>query len=485
MEKTGLKTYWIAGRRMLAILCMAGAVPQSRAAETPKKNILFILVDDQRSDVLGCYGNKLIKTPTIDRLAAEGVRFANSFCEVPICAGSRATLFTGLSQRTHGYNFGEPPVAARYIATSYPVVLKAAGYRTGFVGKYGVKFAKPDLSSHFDVFKPINRNPYLHKMPDGSLRHETDLCADAAIEFIDSNPAGTPFCLSVSFNASHAEDSDHRPGYHFQWPTSTDGMYEDIVIPPPRLNDEKYFKALPPFLRDPKNLNRLRYFWRWDTPEKYEINIRAYYRMASGIDNAIARIRAELKAKGLDQNTVIVYSADNGYMLGDRGLAGKWNHYEESLRIPLIVYDPQLPKEQRGRVSTELVTDLDVAPTLVSFGGAKIPDVYQGHSLLPLVEGKPVKDWPQDFYCEHYFKSFDNWYGVHGKRFKYAVYYDEKDAPYEILYDLKKDPNELTNLAHDPEYAAVLAKMKDKLDHYLATLPAAEKKTAAKKKLSF
>ncbi|MFC1763499.1 sulfatase-like hydrolase/transferase [Planctomycetota bacterium] len=194
-------------------------------------NIIFLLADDQRSDVLGCYGNELIQTPTLDALAAEGVRFENSFCEVPICAASRATLFTGLSQRTHGYNFGEPKVAVKYMETSYPMVLKAAGYRIGFAGKYGMRFDGEGLKDQFDYFEEIGRNPYLKEMPDGSLRHETDLCIDAGIQFIETNPADTPFCLSISFNASHAEDGDRRPGFHFQWPESANGLYEDIEIP--------------------------------------------------------------------------------------------------------------------------------------------------------------------------------------------------------------------------------------------------------------
>ncbi|MCF7863878.1 MAG: sulfatase [Kiritimatiellales bacterium] len=457
---------------IVALLCIVVATPAARAADAARRNILFFLVDDQRDDVLGCYGNSIVKTPTINRIASEGVRFANSFCEVPICAASRTSIFTGLSQRTHGYNFSEPAVSAKYIATSYPMMLKAAGYRVGFAGKYGVKFAKPDLSSQFDFFEPIDRNPYLKTMPDGSLRHETDLCADAAIEFINSTPPDQPFCMSVSFNASHAEDGDHRPGYHFQWPSSTDGMYEDIEIPAPRLGDEKYFKAIPPFLQDEQNLNRKRYFWRWDTPEKYQINMRAYYRMASGIDNAIARVLEELKAKGLDQNTVIVYSADNGYMLADRGLAGKWNHYEQSLRVPLIIYDPTVPKQQRGSVVKELVSNIDLAPTFLQLAGVEPPDSYQGHSLVPLAKREKVEGWRDDIYCEHKFKMFNNWYGVRGKKYKYAVYYDEPDGPYECLYDLEKDPDEFTNQAGNPEYAAVREMMKARLDSYLKSIPA-------------
>ena len=443
-----------------------------------KPNIIFFLADDQRDDVLGCYGNELIQTPTIDKLAADGVRFENSFCQVPICAGSRATLFTGLSQRTHGYNFGEPKVPAKYMATSYPMVLKNNGYRIGFGGKYGMAFAKPGMEKKFDFFKSIGRNPYLKKMPDGSLRHETDLCADAAIEFIKGNPKDTPFCMSVSFNASHAEDGDHRPGFHFQWPESADGLYDDLEIPEPNLSDEKYFKAMPPFLRDEKGLSRERFYWRWDTPEKYQTNMRAYYRMATGIDNAIARVLDVLKKQGFDGNTIIVYSADNGFMMGDRGTAGKWNHYEQSLRIPLVIYDPRLPEGRRGRLVAKLVNNVDLAPTFVDMAGVEIPGVYQGRSLMPLVRGEAV-DWREDTFCEHQFKRYNNWHGVRSERFKYAVYYDDA---YECLYDLEKDPTELVNLAANPEYAAIKQKLAGRLDRYLADYPKAPGKKEPSKK---
>ena len=454
-----------------------------RATAVDKPNIIFFLADDQRNDVLGCAGNTTVKSPTLDQLAAQGVRFENAFCEVPICAASRSTLFSGLSQRTHGYNFGEPAVPSKYVATSYPKMLKDAGYRIGFAGKYGMKFEGPRLKGEFDFFEGIDRKPYLKKMEDGTMRHETDLCADAAIEFIKSNPDNKPFCMSVSFNATHAEDGDRRPGYHFQWPDSADGLYEDAEIPEPKLADDKYYKAMPPFLKDKDGLLRKRYFWRWDTPEKYQTNMRAYYRMITGIDNAIARVLKELKAKGLDQNTIIVYSADNGYMMGDRGTAGKWNHYEQSLRIPLIVYDPRLPKEQRGRVVKELVNNVDLPATFVDLGGVEIPEVYQGRSIMPLVEGKAQPDWRKDIFTEHKHKIFNNWYAVRSERYKYAVYYEEDGGPYECLYDLQKDPTELTNMAENPEYASILSKMKVRMDSYLSAYPEAksEEKSSSKK----
>ena len=452
--------------KLALLLCVAAMAPRVFSAGTERKNIIFFLADDQRNDVLGCYGHPIVKTPTLDRLAGEGVRFENAFCEVPICAASRASIFTGLSQRTHGYNFCELPIAREHIKTSYPVLLKSAGYRTGFVGKYGVKYDEPGMQGQFDFFKPIDRNPYLKTMPDGSLRHETELCGDAAIEFIQSNPSSVPFCLSVSFNASHAEDGDHRPGFHFQWPRSTDGMYEGLQMPEPRLGDPKYFEAMPPFLQDKAQLNRKRFYWRWDTPEKYQVNLRAYFRMISGIDNTIARVLDALKEAGLDENTLIVYTADNGYMMGDRGTAGKWNHYEQSLRVPLIIYDPSLPQEQRGHVATELVSNIDLAPTFLCYAGVELPEIYQGESLLPLVEGESPDGWRSDIFCEHRFTLFPDWRGVRGEKHKYAVYYDEQGGPYECLYNLESDPDEVTNLAANPDYSEMRGVMQQRLEAY-------------------
>ena len=467
----------------LGMLLMAGvwtqAAQKSPVVSVSQPNIIFILADDQRNDILGCAGDPIVQTPTLDQLAAQGVRFENTFCEVPICAASRATLFSGLSQRTHGYNFKEPPVAYEYVATSYPVLLKNAGYRIGFSGKYGTKFAMRGVEKEFDYIEHIGRGPYLKKMPDGTLRHETDLCADAAIEFIESNPQDKPFCMSISFNATHAEDGDHRPGYHFQWPESADGLYEDVEFPAPRLGDEKYFKAMPPFLQKEKGLSRARYYWRWDTPEKYQTNMRAYYRMITGIDNAIARVLKVLKEKELDENTIIVYSADNGFMRGDRGTAGKWNHYEQSLRIPLIIYDPRLPEAKRGRVVKELINNVDLPATFVDFAGLEIPEVYQGLSILPLIEGKEV-EWREDIFTEHKFKVYNNWYAVRNERYKYTSYYEEKGGPYECLYDLEKDPAEFVNQANNPEYAPVLKKMKARMSSYLAAYPKAESKASMK-----
>ncbi|WP_018969000.1 sulfatase family protein [Rubritalea marina] len=443
----------------------------STAASPP--NIIFFLADDQRDDALACYGNPIVQSPTIDRLAMQGTRFKNSFCEVPICAASRASILTGVSQRTHGYNFLEDPVSKALVQQSYPALLKEAGYQIGVAGKLGVQFEGATMNSYLDFYHSINRNPFIKTLADGSKRHETDLCADSGITFIESVPEGTPFCLSIGFNATHAEDGDRRPGFHFQWPESADGLYEDIEIPAPKLASSEYYDQAPDFLKDKDQLNRKRYYWRWDTPEKYTANMRAYYRMVTGIDNAMTRVLEVLEQRGLADNTIIIYSADNGLMMGDRGMAGKWNHYEQSLRVPLIIYDPRVPQESRGNVVEHLVNNIDLTPTIVDLAELEIPEGYQGKSLTPFLKGQAPEQWRQDTFVEHHFKLFENWHGVRSERYKYAVYYDQ-EKPYECLYDLKNDPNEKVNRAKSPEYEKQLEMMRQRLDHYLQRFPKRE-----------
>ena len=426
-----------------------------------RPNILFFLIDDQRNDTLGCAGHPILKTPNIDALAASGVRFQNAFVTTAICAASRASFLTGLYERSHGYTFGKDVLRREDLERSYPYLLRQAGYRTGFAGKFGVGVPKGIQDELFDVYAPLGRNPYFKKMPDGSLRHETEINGDKAIEFIKSTPEGQPFCLSVSFNAVHAEDRDKED--HFPWPKAVDGMYEDIEIPPPRLSDPAIFESQPEFIRE--SMNRDRWYWRWDTPEKYDKNMRAYFRMISGVDHVIGRVVEALREAKLEDNTVIIYMADNGYYMGDRGFAGKWSHYEESLRVPLIVFDPRLAKRHRGKVREEMALNIDVTATILGLAGLPQPEQYQGADLRPLLEGKRPAGWRTDFFCEHLFdnKDIPKWEGVRDTRYVYARYF-EQDPPFEFLHDLRTDPDELQNLTRDPEYARVLDTMRTRTD---------------------
>ena len=247
-------------------------------------------------------------------------------------------------------------------------------------------------------------------------------------------------------------------GGHYPWPQSVDGMYEDREIPPPRLGDPAIYERHPDFLK--QSINRERFFWSYDTPEKYQTNLRAYFRMISGIDRAMARVLAALKEAGLAENTIVVYSADNGYYLGDRGFQGKWSHFEESLRVPLIVYDPRLPKGQRGRVVDQMALNVDLGATFLDWAGTPKPARYEGRSLVPIVQGQPPADWRTHFFCEHLdLAPTLTWEGIRGQRYVYARYFDQQPA-YEFLHDLQTDPDELRNLATDAAHADTLRKMR-------------------------
>ena len=436
-------------------------VPVKTLAKTDKKpNIIFFLSDDHRWDRLGSTGHPFLKTPTLDHLAKKGVRFSNMFVTTSICAASRATILTGLYERTHQFTFRTRPIDSRFSQASYPILLRKSGYKTGFIGKFGVKVQQKDREAMFDFFNPIGRAPFFKPQPDGSLRHESELAGDSAIAFIDQHKGIAPFCLSVSFNAAHAEDGDKRPGIgHFPWPKAVDGLYEDVPIKEPRLSDPKIFENHPDFMK--KSMNRIRFFWRWDTSEKYATNLRAYYRMITGIDNVIGRVVKHLEKVGMADNTIIIFSGDNGYYEGQRGFAGKWSHYEESLRVPLIIYDPRAEKKRRGKVAIPMALNTDIAPTILGYAGVKIPGHYQGRSLRPIMSGEKPKNWRRDTFCEHLMENgtIPKWEGVRSKRYVYARYF-QQNPQYEYLHDLKKDPDQLKNFAEKQEYAKVLKRMR-------------------------
>lgn len=432
--------------------------------DNERPNILFVLVDDQRNDVLSCAGHPIVKTPTVDKLAANGTRFTNAFVTTSICAASRASIITGLYESKHNYTFGKPPIKEEYITASYPYMLKKSGYNTGFVGKLGIHLEdkKNMLSEMFDYYKLSPRNaPYFEKMADGSRRHSSEIKGDQAVEYINSLKADKPFCLSLSFNAVHAVDAKKTPGNegHFPYPKAVAHLYENIEMPPPALSDPETYEKHPDFLK--KSYNRERYFWRWDTPEKYQTNMRAYYRMISGYDNVMKRVIDALKKKGLDKNTIIIYSADNGYYMGNRGFAGKWSHYEESLRVPLIIYDPRMPKETRGKTSDKIALNIDIPATILDYAGVSQPQLYQGASLLPLVKDEKVNNWRENFLCEHRMDiaQIPKYVGIRGERYVYANYY-EQNPTYEYLHDLQKDPDQLENLVNNPEYESILQEMR-------------------------
>jgi uncharacterized sulfatase len=421
--------------------------PTARRPARP--NLLFLLTDDQRDDQLSCAGHPVLRTPHIDTLAARGTRFRNAFVTTAICAASRATILTGLHEGSHRFTFGTPPLAADM--PTYPALLRAAGYRTGFVGKLGVRL-EAEADQLFDWFRPL-APPYLPK-PDA--RHLTDRTADAAIAFLRERPAERPFCLSVSFNAPHAEDAN--PAQYVP-PADLAGLFADQAVPAVPLSDPEFFAALPEPLRE--SLNRVRWHWRFGTEEQRVAMTRQYWRMIAGVDRAVGRILAELEALGLAENTVVVFSSDNGYFLGERGFAGKWTIHEPSIRVPLIVADPRVPRAAQGRVDDAMVLNIDLAPTLLAAAGIDAPASMQGRDLGPLVRGETVEDWRSDTFYEHRFEHprIPVSEGVRSEAWTY-VRYPGLDPVLEELYDLRHDPLQARNLAADPAHAAELERLR-------------------------
>lgn len=212
-------------------------------------------------------------------------------------------------------------------------------------------------------------------------------------------------------------------------------------------------------------MHRTRWFWRWDTPEKYQRNVKAYYRMITGLDRNIGRVLQALNKKGLADNTVVVFMGDNGYYKGSRGFAGKWSHFEESLRVPLVISDPRVDESSRGRVEDAMALNVDVPATILSIALGESQPTYQGRSLSGLVNGKSEKDWRTDFFCEHLMDRFDipKYEGVRGERYVYARYFEHMPEG-EFLHDLQTDPQQLKNLVSDPAYADTLKTMRTRCD---------------------
>jgi arylsulfatase A-like enzyme len=423
-----------------------------KLGEEKKPNIIFILTDDQRWDALGYAGNPIIHTPNMDKLAAEGIYFKNAFVTTAICPASRASILTGLYERTHDYTFGKKPLKDDYLFESYPYLLKKAGYRTGFVGKLGVNFHEGIEDS---VFNKIDKTflPYFKEV-NGQKKHLADLNGDLAIDFIKSSK-DQPFCLSLSFWSPHADDGKEE---QYFWPEYVDHLYQDVDIPVHETADPEFFKALPEFLQT--SMNRERWFWRFDTPEKHQRMVKGYYKMISAVDSVVSRIRIALDEEGLADNTVIIFMGDNGYFLGERGYAGKWLLHEPSIRVPLIIYDPRLPKSSQGKTFSQTVLNVDVTPTILSLAGVEIPDKYQGENLVSFLGGGP-ETWRSGFYAEHRLENNPKLLKTEGYRdeeFKF-IRYDNYD--YIELYHHKEDKNEKINLALDPRY-------RDKVAYYSA-----------------
>ena len=451
--------------RFVMVLACSVSCSLLAAPKPVPPNLVFLLVDDLRWNALGFMGDKIVQTPHLDRLAAKSVVFDNCFVTTSICSVSRASIFTGQWMRRHGIEDFAKGLNGTAWDKTYPAQLRTAGFRTGFIGKYGVGSPMETAAKEkaFDYWKglPGQAGEFIEKN-DPTRTHKTARFGSEALEFLGGCSKDKPFCLSISFNAVHARDGKPR---EFEPDPRDEELYKDVTIPVPKLATDEAFKRLPESVQ--KSEGRRRWGWRFDTAEKTQGILRDYYRLITGVDREVGRIVAELEQRGLAGNTVIVFTADNGFALGDRGMADKWFMYEEDIRVPSFIFDPRSPKTAPGQRSKAMVLNVDFAPTMLELAGVPAPKTMQGRSLVPLLKGESPKDWRMEFFYEHHSVAarIPQSEGVRTERWKYLRWIAETPVK-EELYDLQADPLEERSLLNDAKHAALLAEMRGKWERY-------------------
>jgi arylsulfatase len=437
------------------VFCVAAAVMvcgHVTFGDSPRRNVLILYADDWRHDTLGCAGNPVVKTPHLDEFAKESVRFTRSCVTTSICGVSRATLLTGQWMSRHG-NRAFGPFQTPWKDT-FPGRLREEGYWVGHVGKW---HNGPFPQDRYDFGRAYGEKHFLMQ-PDGTRVHITRKNEADALEFLKGRPADRPFCLTVAFFAPHAEDGNPR---QYLYQPESESLYQDVTIPVPATADDDHFHRLPPFIANEKNEGRRRWRIRFDTPEKYQTYMKAYYRLVTEVDAACGAILAELKRQRLLDQTLIIFTADNGYFHGEHGLADKWYPYEESIRVPLIIRDPRTAAARHGTTCDEFALNVDLAPTVLAATGTEIPVGMQGRDLSPLYLSETPSDWRKEFFYEHavirnveFIPSSE---ALVQKDWKYVYW---PDFQREELFDLTRDSREERNLSDDSGHADRLERLR-------------------------
>lgn len=441
------KIIWLMGMIFLPMWLLAQTRP----------NIIFLLTDDHRWNAVGFMNNSIIHTPNLDKLAQKGAVFENAYATSSICCVSRASILTGQHLAKHKIGNFDTDLSQTQLEYSYPIVCKSAGYQIGFIGKYGVGLHHPDTAFDYWECPPTYQPDYETFDKDGKPVHHTDLVSGQIKEAITQFSAvDKPFCLSVSFKAPHCQDGDPR---QFLYHPRYESLYKEDVIPKSKTTAPEYWEYFPD---DFKQKNEARYRWtlRFDTDEKYQQMVKAYYRLITQVDDVVGEMVEELKKHGLDRNTIIIFMGDNGFFLGEHGLAGKWFAYEESIRVPLMIYDPRNPVGRRIR---NMALNIDLSPTILEYAGAPIPPVIQGKPLQNLIRGK-TKNWRTSFYYQFAFPPYkQKCEALVTENYKYIIY-PKLNPVFEELYSVKKDPLETKNLVNDKKFQKKKSEMMKELE---------------------
>jgi len=447
---------------------------------TDRPNILFIMSDDHASHAMSCYGSRINETPNIDRIAQDGVRFENCFCTNSICTPSRATILAGTYNHVNRVTTLSTRMDNRLL--TFPKLLRQAGYQTAVIGKWHLGEGKAHQPTGFDYWNVLSgqglyHDPVMIEMGAEKTFHgyATDLITDFSLRWLNERDPARPFLLLCHHKAPHRAwepDAKHAT------------MYEELDIPEPETFDDDYSNraraAAEAKMRIDRDLNEADLKQPVPgglTPQeekhwRYERYIKDYLRCVASIDDNVGRLLDFLDAEGLAENSIVIYTSDQGFFLGDHGWYDKRFMYEESLRMPLLVRYPL--EITAGSANGDIVLNVDFAPTFLDLADVDVPDDMQGRSFRPLLSGGHVPDWQRGMYYRYWMHLAHHnvaaHYGMRTLRYKLIYYYgdacgqpgavDDPREPEWELFDLENDPHELSNIYHDPGHAEVVKELR-------------------------
>jgi len=422
-------------------------------------------------------GNSEIQTPNIDELAEKGLVFTNYYNTTAICMASRANIMTGMYEFKSGCNFTHGPLHEEKFQASYPVLLREAGYRTGFAGKLGFAVLRSGMKENsayhtmdrmpvedFDWWRgwpgqgyyQTEKNEYMVEYAD-EYPHVTRALGAASIDFInESLEIGKPFCLSVSFKAPHKPVTPD-PEY--------DDVYKGMDFTEPCNYGVEAAEHLPQQAKSDRQFKRLGKRWK---PEVYDVALGKYYQQIYGIDVAVGMIMDEIERLGIEENTIVIFTTDNGYFCGSHGFGGKVMPYEEGARSPLIIVDPSSKSAGKQLRSDALTGNIDMAPTILEMAGLDVPDEMDGVSLIPLLKDPEASVKDHQLFIQAWGEDAAQSMSVVKDNYKYIYwYYGEGMDPAEELYDLDDECLEMKNLATGEDMQGKLVEMRTIYDDYL------------------
>ena len=492
-------------------IILVGCNQKSEQEKPERPNIIFLLADDLRDNMFSIDEHPHLKTPNIDKLIKQGVRFRNTYIAEPVCAPSRVSLLNGLPERIHGIGFSSSyQLTEQQWAKTYPALLRENGYFTGFIGKIGVEYYtfKGKMAEKFDFwyghdgwtrffpkeFDSPSCIPY-HQAKSNII---TPIMREGIKDFLDSIPSGKPFCLSVSFNVPHGSQTTSMYTGYDEWHTMTrpanenpklqghpvyDTLFRSAGIEIPKATSTDPYRHIPKSMLDQDKGRNKTYDYDYNRETCLEHHIR-YYQTIAGLDIAIGEMMQKLQEKRLSGNTIIIFASDHGLLMGEYGMGGKALLYDLTSKIPCFIYDPMVSDSLKGKENNNLVSSLDIPATILDYSGITMPEEMEGISLRPLVEGRNIA-WRDEIYLESLFTMRDNPFceGIRVGNWKYIRMYDgvnnylEEDLNFtgrrpgfEQLFNLEADPAEEINLVDYYQDTDFLARLREKVDKYAMDL---------------